>query len=59
MEKIEIMIVKEIDSNLGMRESAKDFFKGINSSSPKNIIINFKDVEFIANLSHMNISNKK
>ena len=45
---MEIMIGQKIDSNLGQRLSAKDFFKELNNTSENDIIINFENVEFIS-----------
>ncbi|MCE7698250.1 MAG: hypothetical protein K8E24_005240 [Methanobacterium paludis] len=44
----EIMIKEIVNSNLGMRSSAKEFFKGLNQSHEKEILINFENVKFMS-----------
>lgn len=46
--KLEIMIDKEINSNLGLRQSAKDFFDELNCTPEEDIVINFKNVIFVS-----------
>lgn len=44
----EIMIQKTINSNLGMRSSAKNFFNQINKMSNNEFVINFTNVQFMS-----------
>lgn len=48
MENDIIMISKRVNRNLGMRSSAKSFFKELNNTFKKEIIISFENVEFMS-----------
>lgn len=48
MKEKEIMIVKMINSNLGMRSSAKNFFEDLNNISNTKLVINFENVKFMS-----------
>lgn len=46
--KLEIMIGEKINNNLGLRQSARDFFEELNAVPEDDIVINFKNVIFVS-----------